>query len=111
MVGYAKNEKREDGGLVPPRSRNIHQRFVNVRLPLGAQVPEFPLLPLIIRSYTRWEEHAYPLPEVRCSLAASQMRTIWEHGTESSDKNTVKDMRSLSLLFASTVFERVRSPP
>lgn len=71
LVEYANKEKRDNGRLLPPRSAiyisDVRQRQV---AEFGVKVSEYSLLPLMIRAYTKREEDAYPLVEVRCGLAA-----------------------------------------
>lgn len=94
-------EQREAGrrrigaSSIPQYIAAVRQRQV---IGMGVQVPEYPLLPLMIRAYSRWEEAAHLLPEVRCGLSASQMCTIWEYAMQSTERKTVRD--AAILMFA-----------
>lgn len=87
-------EEREKGrrkigvSSVPQYLSSVRQRQLEE---LGLPVPSFPMVPLMIREYTKWEEEAQPLQDVRIGLSAEQMHKLWEMGMNATHKSIVRD--------------------
>lgn len=58
---------------------------------LGYAVPEFPLVPAVIRAYRRWEEENHPLRKVRCGITATVMKKIWGLGMSTTSPSVLRD--------------------
>lgn len=54
-------------------------------------VPDFPMVPHVMRGYARLEEANFPQDEVRCGISADIMMKVWALSMSSPTLSTIRD--------------------
>lgn len=93
FIGWLTMER--EGGRRSVSSASIPQYLNAVRqmqlATMGYEVPPYPLVNVVIRGYTRWEEEKFPQQEVRCGVPASVVQQIWALGMSTESPPVVRD--------------------
>lgn len=101
FIGWMANERRERRRKIS--SSSIPQYLSAVRqmkvMLTGLSVPEYPLLPHVLRGYEKWEAENFPTPSVRSGLSCSIMQRIWGLGMSSYVPQTVRDCAACVFAF------------
>lgn len=69
------------------------------RMVCGTEMGTFPILPHLIRAYSRWEEDQFPEVAVRCGVSSSHIQHMWGLGMSTTDPRMLRDCAAVVFSF------------